>query len=126
MPHYVARIPDPFHGTTSEQPAFIIREPNSVKADKEGLHDGDLLLKGVTSEEIAKMKEKKDAIEKKLKGKNVNLEIRFTSFKNWGGTQEMILLYAKPTTPFQAITLVNAVREVNRQKIGRDKIKVSD
>ena len=98
--------------TSSKFPPFFINQPNSVHADKTGLINGKLIYEN--SELATVLGEKMKALNAPEIGLDVKVEMMF--FKNWGETQESLLLYAKPTEVHQVQTLVATA--------GREDIKV--
>ena len=107
---YTTDIPDPYFPTSSTRSPFIINDPHSEVADKEGLRDGKLMLDNLDG--VKKLKGIKDEL-----GNPGGLQVDLTYFKNWAGTQENLLLHVKPTTSAQIEALVKAVRELNKKGV---------
>ena len=102
----MSSLPDEdYQPTSSKFSPFIFTKPHSEEADVEGLADGKWIEeKADLFPELTKLKKKFDD----------NLNVRITSFKNWAGTQECVLLYAKPTDSSQVQKLVKNVLEINK------------
>ena len=83
-----------------------------MHADKTGLINGKLIYEN--SELATVLGEKMKALNAPKVGLDIKVEMTF--FKNWGETQESLLLYAKPTEVHQVQTLVATA--------GREDIKV--
>ena len=98
-----------YEPTSSTFPAFIINKPQSVHADKIGLSDGELISSN--ADLAVTLAPKRDALQQKVV--HLGLTIGLTYFKNWGDTQQILLLYAKPTEVDQVKALVAAAAELN-------------
>ena len=94
--------------TSSKFPPFFINRPNSVHADKTGLSNGKLIYEN--SKLATVLGEKMKALNEEV---GVDVKVEMTYFKNWGDTQESLLLYAKPTEVDQVQKLVTAAANKN-------------
>ena len=91
-------------------------QPNSVKADMDGLATADLLLK--YAEFIKIMEEKRKELHDKTNGFTCPLfkkclDIKTTMFKNWGGNlveSNGLMLYAKPKHVTQVQNAIKAAK----------------
>ena len=100
---------------------FIVDGPHSEKADKVGLSDGELITK--YAEDAVAMMKTRDSLQELLNQQpESTCEIAITHFKNWGATQESLLLHVKPTEVKQ---VVNAVKCVNAYNSDSTNVKVS-
>ena len=96
---------------------FIVNDPFSKKADKVGLDDGELIC-NYADDAVALIDIRKD-LQKEvdaLIGEESAPKIGITRFKNWGKTNEALLLLAKPTTKEQVVAVVKGVRNLNEKK----------
>ena len=98
---------------------FIIQDSNSVKADKTGLSEGELITH--YSSDAVTLKVIRDdlqiLVDKKITPRAPGTTIAITHFKNWGDTQISLLMHAKPTLSGQVAALVQAVVEYNKTRI---------
>lgn len=79
-----------------------VEEPDSVKADKDGIELAEFLIANAhISVAIDKKKEKL------IKKSGVN-EVKVTYFKNWGDTRQGLVLYVCPTSISDVERLVQA------------------
>ena len=83
-----------------------IEEPYSAEADKDGIHLAEFLIENADLS-IA-MKEMKSRL---IKESGVN-EVQVTYFKNWAGTRQGMVLYARPTHIRDVKKLVKACGEL--------------
>lgn len=93
---------------------FILSAPNSVEADKIGISDGELITQ-YASDAVVLIK-LRDALQKivdTLTPKVPETTIAITHFKNWGETQDSLLLHVKPTEADQVIAFVKGVLILN-------------
>ena len=96
---------------------FIVNDPFSKKADKVGLNDGELIC-NYADDAVALIDIRKD-LQKEvdaLIGEESAPKIGITRFKNWGKTNEALLLLVKPTTKEQVVAVVKGVRNLNEKK----------
>lgn len=103
----------PYQPTSSNFDPFLVMRPNSVKADKEGLKVGKVILDN--AKDIGgmpdKLKKLQEAVDKKLDD-DCKIEVELTYFKNWADTVESVVFYAKPTRSAQVVALVQAAKEL--------------
>lgn len=95
---------------------FIVDGPQSVKADKIGLSDGELITKYAEDATAmmktrASLQKEVDALTKPMPGSNIAI----THFKNWGETREYLLLHVKPTEVEQVVAVVKGVKTINER-----------
>ena len=96
---------------------FSIQAPNSVKADKIGISEGNLIT-NFASDAVA-LKTIRDNLQHSLDEKITRVAettIEITRFKNWGETQEALLMHVKPGLPEQVKAIVKAVIEFNKDR----------
>lgn len=110
----------------SRPPPFIISEPNSKKADEQGLRDGKLIVDNCCA--AIKLAAQQSKIQKLLADCGITkeeLEIGITYFVNWAETQEKLLLHAKPTTPNQVQKLVKIIADGQTEECSEETAEVS-
>ena len=101
---------------------FIVDGPQSVKADKIGLSDGELITK--YAEDAIAMIETRDSLQKVVNALTKPMpgsKIAITHFKNWGETRESLLLHVKPTEVEHVVAVVKGVKTINER--GEVKVK---
>ena len=96
---------------------FLINAPYSEKADKLGLSDGELISKHA-SDAVILIKTRND-LQKEVDAHITRVPettIEITHFKNWGETQNSLLLHVKPSTAEQVGVIVRAVKQLNKKE----------
>lgn len=93
---------------------FIVHSPNSEQADRDGLQEGELLSK--YAEDAAALKILQAQLQHEVDAQSPpgtpQTKIGITHFQNWGGTQDSLLLLAKPVEKEQVIALVKAAAKL--------------
>ena len=97
---------------------FIVDGPQSEKADKVGLSDGELITK--YAEDAVAMMKTRDSLQSEVDTfQSMKLmphcKIAITHFKNWGETKESLLLHVKPTEVKQVVAVVKGVKAFNER-----------
>ena len=93
---------------------FIVHSPNSEQADRHGLQEGELLSK--YAEDATALKHLQAQLQHEVDAQSLpgtpKTKIGITHFQNWGGTQDSLLLLAKPVEKEQVIALVKAAAKL--------------
>ena len=110
---------DVWQPTSSQIDPFLYMKPHSEKADEKGISVGNLIMESLQQAES--LKKKRDYLRKKCR----DIPVEVTQFKNWGKTQESLLLYAKPTCRKEIMRLVKAASEYNDEFKDDEPIKVN-
>ena len=93
---------------------FLVNTPNSVAADETGLSDGKLISKfAKDADTLTITKNNLQKIVDSLIKRVPETTIAITHFKNWGETQDSLLMHVKPTQSDQVVALVNGVIQFN-------------
>ena len=93
--------------TSKQMDPFLHMQPHSKDADRKGLMEGKLIMDNFR---LAQSLEKKQKyLNNSLKKESIDgTTVEVTHFKNWGRTQEALLLHAKPTYRKEISCLVKA------------------
>ena len=92
--------------TSKQLDPFLFMHPNSKDADKKGLMEGKLIMDNL---KVAQSLENTcKYLNDALKKERMNVTVEVSHFKNWGGNQESLLLYVKPTNRNEISVLVKA------------------
>lgn len=93
--------------TSKRMDPFLLMHPHSKDADRKGLMEGKLIMENFKLAQFLEKKQKYlNGCLKKESIEGVTVEV--THFKNWGRTQEALLLHAKPKNRKEISCLVKA------------------
>ena len=103
---------------------FIVDGPHSEKADKIGLSDGELITR--YADDALAMMGTRDSLQEMInKTPESACDIGITHFKNWGETQESLLLHVKPTEAKQVVNVVKCVDTYNMLKTNKMQVSIA-